>query len=108
MRTFLVGAGLALALIGCTNAPRTGFRVRWDYLPKLQAGVSTEAEVRQIMGRPTGTMVTPEGELVLYWRYTPVSVGVEPEEVQLCLRFDQEGKLVAVPKKPPGRTGEGW
>ncbi|HVS25868.1 MAG TPA: hypothetical protein VHE58_00935 [Burkholderiales bacterium] len=55
----------------------------------LEPGISTETEVREVMGAPAATWETPDGPA---WAYPRGPLGVET----FLVRFDADGKLALI------------
>jgi outer membrane protein assembly factor BamE (lipoprotein component of BamABCDE complex) len=82
MRLFeqaLLSLTLIALLAGCASYSGRG----------LKPGISTETEVREVMGTPATTWETPGGST---WSYPRGPLGVET----FLVRFDESGKLVLI------------
>jgi outer membrane protein assembly factor BamE (lipoprotein component of BamABCDE complex) len=96
----LVIAGSSAAMLACAVGSSTvGPKPKWYDVPKLQPGM-TASQACQIIGPPTRIEATAEGATYT-WMYASGEnvAGIGTTQVQsLALRFDADGKLIAVPR----------
>lgn len=91
MRTFIFSVLLAAVLSGCATH---GTYVGKDQLAGLQAGVTTEAEIVQALGKPYTVSESSDGSKTLIYAfvsYQPGSMKTNTTSVEL----GKDGRLVS-------------
>lgn len=91
MKTILSALVWAALMAGCAA---NGTRVNPAQLAAFQAGVTTEAEVTQALGRPQSVISSSDGTRILGYAFVKYQPG-SMEMNSTTFTFDQTGKLLA-------------
>lgn len=90
---------IALALVCaaiCAGCYSTGHEVKTDNLQKLEAGVTTEQQAIELLGKPTSKTASSDGSLILtFMHYTIVPIPFHPKGSveSVTVFFDENGKF---------------
>jgi len=90
---------IALALVCaaiCVGCYSTGHEVKTDSLKKLEAGVTTEQQAIELLGKPTSRTESSDGSVTLmFMHYTIVPIPFHPEgsSESVTVFFDENGKF---------------
>lgn len=91
MKTILSTLVCAAALVGCAA---NGTRVNPAQLAGFQPGVTTEADVAQVLGRPQSVIASSDGTRILGYAFVKYQIG-GMEMNSTVFTFDKAGKLVS-------------
>lgn len=105
MKTMFVVLAVILALSGCAA---TGVQVKPEQLTSFQTGITTEAEVVQVLGKPQTLMSSSDGTRILAYAFLQYQIkgasfipivglfagGSDMKTSSTVFTFDKAGKML--------------